>query len=138
MNFKSHRAPERQGFPLAPMVDIMFLLLCFFVATQIYAQWETEITIALPVSATGDQPGRLPTEIIINITQDGTRVVNQRQLDDAALRDLLGRIAAIYPDQSVIVRADRQTAYEHLIAVLDACRETGIGNISFATGMPEE
>lgn len=139
MNFKKNRnTAERMGFPLAPMIDIMFLLLCFFVASQIYAQWETEISIALPQSATGEQPSRLPTEIIINITRDGSRVVNQRELDDEQLRSLLQRIATIYPDQSVIIRADRRTEYEHLIAVLDACRESAIGNISFATGIAEE
>ncbi len=138
MNFKGRTAPERLGFQLAPMIDIMFLLLSFFVASQIYAQWESEIDITLPVATTGEAPTRLPAEIIINIKDDGKLVVNKRAFDQNGLRNLLGRIAAIYPAQPVIIRADKKTAYEHLIGVLDSCRACAIGNISFATSIAEE
>jgi biopolymer transport protein ExbD len=138
MNFKGRSAPERIGFQLAPMIDIMFLLLCFFVATQIYAQWESEIDITLPVATTGDLPSRLPVEIIINIKGDGALVVNKREFDQPGLRRLLGRVAAIYPSQPVIIRADKQTAYQHVIGVLDSCRACRIGNISFATSLAED
>ena len=123
MNFRGKTKPPNAGFQLAPMIDIMFLLLCFFIAAQIYAQWESEIDIKLPTAATGEIPDRLPAEIIINVRQDGVTVVNQRQLKQEGLSDLLTRIVAIYPGQPVLIRADKRTAYEHVIGILDLCRQ---------------
>jgi biopolymer transport protein ExbD len=120
------------------MIDIMFLLLCFFIAAQIYAQWESEIDIKLPTAETGEIPDRLPSEIIVNVRMDGTTVVNQQQLDHDGLPDLLGRIVELYPGQPVLIRADKKTDYEYVIGVLDICRKADIWNISFATSAAEE
>ena len=133
MNFRSKNNQVSTGFQLAPMIDIMFLLLCFFIAAQIYAQWESEIDIKLPTAETGEAPRRLPTEIIINVHSDGTTVVNQRRLSRDELTGLLGRIVKLYPGQPVLIRADKKTDYEHVIGVLDVCRKVDIWNISFAT-----
>ena len=80
------------GVPLTPMIDVVFLLLCFFVTSQIFAQWETEIDVALPTAATGGAPQRLPGEVIINVRADGATVVNGQTLDDAQLRTLSERL----------------------------------------------
>jgi biopolymer transport protein ExbD len=120
------------------MIDIMFLLLCFFIAAQIYAQWESEIDIKLPTAETGEVPERLPTEIVINVSADGTTVVNQRQLDQNGLTDLLKRIVELYPVQPILIRAYKKTDYEYVIGILDLCRKVDIWNISFATSTAEE
>ena len=133
MNFRSKNKPVNTGFQLAPMIDIMFLLLCFFIAAQIYAQWESEIDIKLPTAETGEAPKRMPTEIIINIRADGTTVINRKVLSRDDLAGLLGRIVKLYPGQPILIRADKKTAYEDVIGVLDICRKVDIWNISFAT-----
>jgi len=138
VNFRSKTKTVSTGFQLAPMIDIMFLLLCFFIAAQIYAQWESEIDIKLPTAETGEIPDRLPSEIIVNVRVDGTTVVNQRQLDHDGLSELLGRIVELYPGQPVLIRADKKTDYEYVIGVLDICRKVDIWNISFATSAAEE
>jgi biopolymer transport protein ExbD len=138
VNFRGKTKPPNTGFQLAPMIDIMFLLLCFFIAAQIYAQWETEIDIKLPTAETGEIPDRLPSEIIVNVRADGVTVVNQRQLAHDGLLNLLGRVVEIYPGQPVLIRADKRTPYEHVIGVLDLCRQVDIWNISFATSTVEE
>lgn len=138
MNFRSRNKSVSVGFQLAPMIDIMFLLLCFFIAAQIYAQWESEIDIKLPTAETGEAPDRLPTEIIVNVRTDGTTVVNQRELDKAGLTTLLKRIVELYPGQPVLIRADKKTDYEHVVGVLDICRKVDIWNISFATAASAE
>ena len=120
------------------MIDVIFLLLCFFIASQIFSQWETEIGIVLPTSTSGDPPDRLPGEIIINIKTDGSVVINNNLLRDDDLRKLLKRVSGLFKGQPVLIRADRLTAYEHVIHVLDLCREADIGNISFATIQAEE
>jgi biopolymer transport protein ExbD len=94
--------------------------------------------IRLPTAQTSQLPERLPGEVIINILQDGRVRINQRELDDPALLSLLKRVVGLFPGQPVVIRADRQTSYEHVIRVLDLCRQADIWNILFATAMFEE
>ena len=137
MNFqKKTLGPTNPGVPLTPMIDVVFLLLCFFVTSQIFAQWETEIDIALPTAATGGMPQRLPGEVIINVMADGTAVVNGQSLNDGELRSMMDRLVELFPGQPVLLRADKTTAYEHVVRVLDTCRQADIWNISFATLAP--
>lgn len=137
MNFRRRSRPEPPGFQLAPMIDIVFLLLCFFVASQLFAQWESEIDLQLPTAKTARTPQRLPGEIILNVRADGTVVVSGRTLDAAALDRLLAQLVEAYPGQPVVIRADRATPYQHVISVIDACRRAEIWNIAFATALPE-
>lgn len=138
MKFTTHTQNRAPGFQLAPMIDVVFLLLCFFIASQIFSQWETEIDIKLPTAESGKIPGRLPGEIIINITEAGGTVVEGKVLDQANLVILLGRIVESFPGQPILIRADKSTDYEHVIRVLDLCRQSDIWNISFATAVVEK
>ncbi|NQU40212.1 MAG: biopolymer transporter ExbD [Lentisphaerae bacterium] len=133
MNFRKNSKTPEQSFQIAPMIDVVFLLLTFFVASQIFSQWETEIDVTLPTAQTSEQPNRIPGEIIINILNDGAVVVNQVRMDEAALDSLLGRIVDQFSDWAVLIRADKDTRYEAVIGVLDACRRADIWNVSFAT-----
>lgn len=137
MKFRPRFRADPVGFQMAPMLDVVFQLLAFFLLTSVYSAWENEINIALPTAQTATTPQRLPGEIIINIVNNGTVVVNGRTLDDSAIASLLKRLASLFPGQPVIIRADKATAYEHVIHVLDLCRKADIWNISFATGVPE-
>ena len=133
MNFRGKQGPEPPTFQIAPMIDIVFLMLCFFISSQIFSQWETEIGIVLPTSTSGDPPERLEGEIIINIKIDGSVMIHNQEFGDKALRKLLLRVSGLFKGQPVLIRADHLTAYEHVIHVLDLCRDADIGNISFAT-----
>ena len=138
MNFKTKSNAQVPGFQMAPMIDVVFLLLCFFIASQLFSQWETEIDVTLPTASSGQVPERLPGEIIVNILEDGNVIVNRQMLDADGLTALLQRIVDLFPGQPVVIRADKRTDYEHVIKVLDACRLCDIWNVSFATGTVEE
>ncbi len=135
MNFRKKYRPDPVGFQMAPMLDIVFTLLCFFVVSQVFSQWEAEIDITLPTSSTAALDRRLPGEIILNLTREGGVVVNGRPLSEESLKTLLSRLVRYFPGQPVLIRADKQTAYEHVIRVLDLCRHADIWNISFATSV---
>jgi biopolymer transport protein ExbD len=137
MNFNRRSKAVLPGFQMAPMIDVIFLLLCFFIASQLFSQWETEIDVTLPTAGSGQVPQRLPGEIIVNIFENGNITVNRNLLDDEALLSLLKRIVALFPGQPVVIRADENTDYKHVIKVLDFCRQSDIWNISFATGATE-
>jgi len=124
-------------FQLAPMIDVVFLLLCFFMTTTLYSQWETEVDITLPTAATGENLQRMAGEIIINIFEDGHVAVNGRSLNLDELGELLLRVSDLFPGQPVVVRGDEEVDYKHIMNVMDRCRAADIYNISFATGIPE-
>jgi biopolymer transport protein ExbD len=119
------------------MLDVIFLLLCFFVTASVFSQWENEISIQLPSAATGEQPARMPGEIIVNLGKDGAISVNGRKLTLEDLESRLARIAKFYPGQPVIIRADRDTRYDSLVKVIDTCRAADVWNFSLATSGEE-
>ena len=125
------------AFALTSMLDVIFLLLCFFVTASVFSQWESEISIQLPSAKTSDEPDRLPGEIIANVAKDGTVRVNGAQLSLADLGARLTKIASYYPGQAVIIRADKETRYDDLVKVIDTCRGAGVWNFSLATSNEE-
>ena len=137
MNFRKEFSANNPGFQMAPMIDIMFLLLIFFMVATIYAQWETKIGINVPSADTGIQTGRTPGEVIINLDKEGIIFINSVEMEPDRLHKLLAQIAQTFKGQPVIIRADKKTEYDAVIKVLDICRRVDIWNISFAT-LPQE
>ena len=133
MKFKRNSRSHAPGLALTSMLDVIFLLLCFFVTASVFSQWESEISIQLPSAETSDEPDRLPGEIIVNLAKDGTIVVNGQALALEDLKARLAKVAKYYPGQPVIIRADKELAYERLVKVIDACRAADIWNFSLAT-----
>ena len=133
MNFRKKNRGVLPSFQMTSMMDIVFLMLFFFITTSVFSQWEYEINITLPSAQSGKVPDRLPGEIIINITKDGRVSVNQQDLTLDALRARLDRLARYFPGQPVVLRADKETRYEDLIKVVDTCRKADIWNFSMAT-----
>ena len=133
MNFRRRQKPDPIAFQIAPMIDFMVVLLCYTLTTQLFIQWEAEIDVALPTATSADMSRRLPGEIIINVLGDGTVMVNRQVLDAERLSALLNRVVELFPGQPVLIRADKATAYDHVIRVLDLCKRAEIWNIAFAT-----
>ena len=132
MNVRANLRQDPIGFQLAPMLDVVFLLLCFFMTSQLFAQWEQEIGITLPTAESAETARRLPGEVVLNIAEDGRVIVNGRVMDDIQLSSMLRRLTAVVPGQPVVIRGDRMTRYEDMIRVLDLCRLADLWNVSFA------
>ena len=133
MKFKTQAKSKAPALALTSMLDVIFLLLCFFVTVSVFSQWESEISIKLPNAATAEAPERLPGEIVINLSQAGLVTVNGKALGLDELKGRLARLAKFYPGQPVIIRADRDTKYESLVKVIDTCRAADVWNFSLAT-----
>lgn len=138
MKFSPGRGPKPPTLALTSMLDVIFLLLCFFVTASVFSQWESEISIQLPSAKTAEEPDRLPGEIIANIAKDGTVRVNGAALSLEDLGARLAKIARFYPGQAVILRADADARYESIVKVVDTCREAGVWNFSLATSNETE
>jgi biopolymer transport protein ExbD len=137
MNFRKNLQSNHPGFQLAPMIDVVFLLLIFFMVTMIFAQWETKIGIEVPTADSSVMQTRRPGEIIVNLDKEGHIFINNVELSPDRLEALLSNIAHTFAGNPVIIRADRETNHESVMLVLDVCRKVDIWNVSFAT-LPEK
>jgi len=128
---------ESETIQMAPLIDIVFLTLVFFMATTVYTAMESEVDINLPTADSARQTERAQGEIFVNLRADGSIVVNDRVLDIPELQNVLNRVAEYFPGGSVIVRGDRDAMLGRAIQILDCCRKADIQNVAFAA-LPEE
>jgi biopolymer transport protein ExbD len=133
MNFRKNKRSQAPAVQMASLMDVVFLLLCFFVTSSVFSQWETEVAITLPTAKSATIPGRMPGEIILNLNADGKVSVNGQTLSLEDVTARLSRVAENFPGQPVVIRADKTSSYETLMSLIDACRSANVWNFSLAT-----
>lgn len=136
MKFVS-RQPPPIAMQLAPMIDILLLLLSFFIISWQFSRTETELNVSVPTAEEGAEPERQRGEIIINVLPDGALRVEGSNVNLAQLHEKLAEIAKRYENQPVRIRGDGTVAYQRIVEVIDTCQKAGIWNISFATQRPD-
>ena len=137
MKFQSQFGSERTGIQLAPMIDVVFLLLIFFIVLWNYARFETEIDISVPAASAGETPERTIGEIVVNVKKEGGIIIEGIERTELETLEMFKSIVAAYPDQALILRGDKEASFDHIVKVLNLCKEANIWNISFATSQPE-
>ena len=137
MKFQSQFGSERTGIQLAPMIDVVFLLLIFFIVLWNYARFETEIDISVPAASAGENPERTIGEIVVNVKKEGGIIIEGIERTELETLEMFKSIVAAYPDQALILRGDKEASFDHIVKVLNLCKEANIWNISFATSQPE-
>jgi biopolymer transport protein ExbD len=112
---------------LTPMIDVVFLLMIFFLVASKLEEDDRAIDVVLP-QATAAKPLTSRTrELIVNIDRDGRLYAGARPVSREELSRLLRQAAADNPArQKVTVRADEEVAHKHVVAVMDACVQAGI------------
>jgi len=155
------KVPEPLGFQLTPMLDVVFILLIFFVVTQKFILNEQDLAVEVPTAA-GDEKeaARAIEEIILNARE----VIEDEQDAELKARDLAQgrnvgdlvitinrqeyRIEELdrplreqvknQPDLPVCIRADKDMRWEKVVRVVEACTTAGVYNIRFKKVMPGE
>ena len=138
MNFRRNIQEKSPGFQMAPMIDIVFILLIHFMAATVFAQWEKQVDITVPTAKTATEQQRQQGELILNVDSDGAIFINGQPYSDETALELLKQIAGAFQDQPIILRADQTTSVQQLIHVMDLCREADVWNIALATVTPPE
>jgi biopolymer transport protein ExbD len=118
------------------MVDILLVLLGFFMLTWSFARQERELDVQMPTAGESKEQRRSVGEVIINVKSDGTLVMNRRPMSPEALLAALSQVAKLYPDQAVVLRGDQRVDYGTIVRTLDLCRKANIWNVAFATAIP--
>jgi len=133
MNLRSHAPLQHPGIQLAPLVDVLLLLLIFFLLTWNAARNENELDVKVPKASAAKEKSAPVGDVDVNVKADGNVVVNRRTLTPAELTDLLKSLVQLNTEQAVIIRGDEAGAYKNIIGVLNICTEAGITNVAFAT-----
>ena len=133
MNLRKRATPQHPGIQLAPLVDVLLLLLIFFLLTFNAARSENELDVKVPKASQAKEKAAVMGDVVVNVKADGNVVVNRRQLTTAELSEMLRNLVQLYPDQAVVIRGDEAGAYKNIVGVLNICSEAGVTNVAFAT-----
>lgn len=128
---------ERMGavLPLAGMIDIIFLLLVFFMTVSAFRDEERQIDVSLPATQTS-QPARSGSQIIITIKDTGSLYIGDREYTFETLRQTLSRLAQQFPNEPVVIRGDKDSSLGLAVRVMDAVYASGLKNVYIATIKP--
>ena len=131
---KFRQAPrEELELNLTPLIDVVFLLLIFFMVSTTF-QKETEISLQLP-RASNEPPETVPDRIEVLVTAAGRFYVNDQELvqgDVESLQNALHEVSGGRNDIPLTLRADAQTAHQDFVTVLDAAGKLGMNRVSIA------
>jgi len=134
MDFRAAEEDEgERGVPLAPMVDILFLLMVFLLSLYALSKAERQLTIALPHAESAGPIRRGLHDLLVNVRADGALILNGRQVSIEEFESTLDRLSSKFPADTVVVRADGGTPHRRFVSVLDACRKHGVKNVSVVT-----
>ncbi len=130
---RKHQRWETEEIPMAPMIDMVFLLLIFFMCVSTLSRTGRLAKLELPVSENSRVPGDLSGRGIISIDREGrihtsAGTVSPREMDRALRRALKQN-----PNLRVQIRADRRTPFGEIKKVLQVCSEAGAAEIIYAT-----
>ncbi len=133
MNLRSRAPLQHPGIQLAPLVDVLLLLLIFFLMTWNAARNENELDVKVPKASAAKEKSAPIGDVVVNVKADGNVVVNRRTLTASELGDLLKNLVQLDANQAVVIRGDQTGAYKNVVGVLNICSESGVTNVAFAT-----
>jgi biopolymer transport protein ExbD len=123
-------AEEEAQIDLTPMLDVVFIMLIFFIVTASFIK-EAGVEVNRPEASTADPAENV--NILIAVTANDEVWMAGRRIDVRAVRANVERLHAENPKGAVVIQADNESTTETVVAVLDASREAGVMDVSLAT-----
>ncbi len=131
--WRRFRRSEGVEINMAPLIDMVFILLIFFLVTTSFVK-EAGVQVDRPTALTA-RPER--ANVVVAVTAEGHIFVEGREVDIRSIRPLMERYLAENPEVAVVVPSDRRSPTVLLIRVLDQCRLAGVKDVSIAAMRPE-
>jgi biopolymer transport protein ExbD len=147
---KKHREIESEqlavGFQIAPMIDVVFVIMLFFMVMVGSVKVERELKSQLPGLAppSADAPQEMPDEIIVGVEESGSVTINEEEFDgptDKKLPNFTATLARLKQEADnrnakviVTISAEEQATYERVIDVLNALAVAKVANVTFTVG----
>jgi biopolymer transport protein ExbD len=136
LSFVKKRKDKESGavVDMAPMMDMVFILLIFFIVTSSFVR-ETGIDVNKPKASSAQELAR--ESILIGISREGTIHINESQVDLRVLRSILQQMVAEKPDRAAVIVADRDAPSGKVVDVLDVCNLARVKKVSVAANKEE-
>lgn len=131
MPLKTH-LDEQPGLNLTPMIDIVFLLIIFFMVGTKFSELERKIGLRIPEVTDHGALTAAPERRVVNVFRDGRIELDQQTVSLELLRDRLASARSQYAELGVLVRGDGLGPYQNVAAVLNACKQAGIRDLNLS------
>jgi biopolymer transport protein ExbD len=129
---RKHRASDEAEINITPMLDIVFIMLIFFIVTTSFVK-EKGLEVSRPSSSPPKEVTKSKGPIVVKIDANGNITMKGRMLEKKAVEANLEREKAEKPDSPLIIAAHPDADTDALVTILDAAEAVGVGSVSVAT-----
>ena len=134
MNFQRTRGHDEPEINLIPLIDVLLVIIIFLVVSATFSR-VTELQINLP-TAEAEAPQDKPLVINVGVDESGHYLVNNNEVSDSSvtgIADALRKAAGDGKDPTIIISADAKSTHQSVVNVMEASRQAGYSQITFAT-----
>jgi biopolymer transport protein ExbD len=128
-------AHQTEEINIAPLIDLIFLLLIFFMVTTSFVK-ETGIDVQRPSAVTAEVKGK--GNILVAVSAEGEIYMNKQRIDIRMVRAHVENALSENPKGAAVIIADRYSDTGVVIDVMDQCRQAGVGDVRIAAKVPEK
>ena len=134
MSLQVKKSISAAALSLTPLIDVVFLLLIFFLVATQFAQEDLQLPVKLPSAASALPMTIDPEVMIINVADDGRYFVEGEYLTVEQLQSKITQAVSDNPiNQTVVIRGDRQVPYQSIVSVLDVCHAAKVPSYKLTT-----
>jgi biopolymer transport protein ExbD len=134
MPLKTHQ-DDQPTLNLTPMIDVVFLLIIFFMVGTKFTELERKITLEVPQVSDVSALTPAPEKRVINVYRDGSMTFDRTLVSLAELQQALRVARDQYHDVSVLIRGDADVPFQSVASVLGVCRQAGIDELGISVRM---
>lgn len=135
---RSFERTSRARVEIIPLIDVMFLLVAFFMVISISMVMQQGIFVDLAPAQSGKTDYEKNDSLVVSIKADGSLYLNKSKLDLIELKNALSKAAAQTTETLIIINADGAASHQSVIAAMDTIRQSGLHNIVFAVEPTDE
>ena len=136
MPLKTHQ-DDLPVLNLTPMIDVVFLLIIFFMVATKFVEIEHDIDLELPEVAAAAPSTPTPKQRVVSVRADGTVTLDGEAVTLEELRDRLARAVAEYPATSVVIRGAAACPFQDVAAALSACKDAHVSELGITVRIAE-
>lgn len=131
---RTHQEEEEAEINLTPMLDVVFIMLIFFIVTASFIK-EAGIDVRRPEASEAEPKKK--ANILVAVSANNEIWIDRKNVDPRAVQTTFERLLAENPEGSVVIQADKEAYTETIVLVMDAARQAKISRISIAGKVPE-
>jgi len=127
---RKKKVEEEGGIDLTPMLDVVFIMLIFFIVTASFIK-ETGVEITRPDATTSDE--KYKSNILIAINANNEIWIDKNRVDERQVDNRIEQLRAENPKGGIVIQADNKASIKTLTMVVQAARDLGVTDIAVAT-----